>query len=162
MKVETLGWPLGTSIITKPSDTTARAHSPSSSSSARLHGPLHTQTHTNITEKLWILALAIPKNDCKLLRPTGSINLPRTRTLPLQCLDKIMLKYSFSLSANTMFLIYARKVHFSLRSHSSAAHSSTVVLVTLESKTDTNALLEKNNLFLKESLFCPWQCLQTG
>ncbi len=46
MKVETLGWPLGTSIITKPSDTTARAHSPSSSSSARLHGPLHTQTHT--------------------------------------------------------------------------------------------------------------------
>lgn len=46
VKVETLGWPLGTSIITKPSDTTARAHSPSSSSSARLYGPLHTQTHT--------------------------------------------------------------------------------------------------------------------
>lgn len=123
--------------------------------------PAHTNTH--ITEKLWILSLVIPKNDCKLLRSTGSINLPRTITLPLQCLDKCVLKYSCSLSPNTMFLIYARKVHVSLRSHSSAAHSSNSCSCNTW-EWDSNALLEKNRewSFWKESLFCPWQCLQTG
>lgn len=49
VKVETLGWPLWTSIITKPSDTTATAHSPSSSSSARLYAPC-THKHTHYRE----------------------------------------------------------------------------------------------------------------
>lgn len=120
--------------------------------------PAHTNTH--ITEKLWILALTIPKctnlcflNDCKLLRSTGSINQPTTIILPLQCLDKIVLKYSFHYhQTQCLSFMPERSTLASALIHQQHIHP-TVVLVTLESETDSNVLLKTMLFFFLNYLF---------
>lgn len=88
-------------------------------------------------------------NNVKIQQWLAKLYYPKLQ-YSLQCLDKFLLIYSFSLSPNITFIIYARKFHCLI--HQQHIHP-TVVFVKLEE--DSNVVVE--NAFWKESQFSPWQ-----